>query len=61
MKLEEFDKIKELYDVSIMELSKEDNESLFKYLDEPTQWKSNRKRRTFYASDATRCERQLFY
>ncbi len=42
MKLEEFDKVKELYDVSIMELSKEDNDSLFKYLDEPSQWKSNR-------------------
>jgi hypothetical protein len=61
MKLEEFDKIKGLYDESIMDLSKEDTQTLFNYLDEPSQWKSNRTRRTFYASDATRCERQLFY
>jgi len=61
MKIEEFDKIKELYDESILELTKEDTADLFKYLDKPIQWKSNRTRRTFYASDATRCERQLFY
>ena len=61
MKIEEFDKIKELYDESIMDLSKDDTQTLFNYLDEPSQWDSNRKRRTFYASDATRCERQLFY
>jgi len=61
MKIEEFDKIKELYDESILELTKEDTADLFTYLDKPIQWKSNRTRRTFYASDATRCERQLFY
>jgi len=61
MKIEEFDKIKGLYDESIMDLSKDDTQTLFNYLDEPSQWDSNRKRRTFYASDATRCERQLFY
>jgi hypothetical protein len=59
MKPEEFKEIEELYERNVMRPSTRDENYLFKYLNESERLPSNKRRRYFYASDATRCERSL--
>lgn len=59
MKPEEYEKITELYEKNVITPLKRDSAYLFKYLNESDRLSSNKKRRVFYASDATKCERSL--
>ena len=59
MKPEEFKELTELYKDSLVDLSKPSKDFLFSHLNRAPNLKSNKTRRVFYASDATRCERNL--
>ena len=59
MKPQEFEQLQELYKDSIVDISTSNKELLFSHLNRSENLKSNRTRRVFYASDATRCERNL--
>ena len=59
MKPEEFKELEGLYKDSLVDLSKPSKDFLFSHLNRAPNLKSNKTRRVFYASDATRCERNL--
>ena len=59
MKPNEFKELEELYKSSIIDVPSGSKESLFSILNKSENLKSNKIRRVFYASDATRCERNL--
>ena len=59
MKPEEYNEIKELYSKNVITPLKRDSAYLFKYLNKPERLPSNKTRRAFYASDATKCKRAL--
>ena len=59
MKQEEFDKIYELYEKNIVDIEDVHFKKLEDVLNQPRTLKSNKQRRTFYASDASKCQRQL--
>jgi len=59
MKPEEYEELRELYDKKLVKVNQREISYLLKYINEPRRLESNRTRRVFYASDATRCGRAL--
>ena len=59
MKPDEYEEIKELYDKSLIKIGKREKDYFFSNINRPENLHSNRTRRTFYASDATKCERAI--
>ena len=59
MKPNEYEELKELYSKTVLDITPENKEMLFSHLNRSENLPSNRTRRVFYASDATRCERNL--
>ena len=59
MKQEEFESLIDLYEKNIIDIDEQTLSSLTDVLDQPRTLKSNKIRRTFYASDATKCQRAL--
>ena len=59
MKPNEYEELKELYDENVVEVSQREVGYLLGQINESDRLPSNKKRRVFYASDATKCERAL--
>ena len=59
MKPEEYKELRKLYDKNLVEVDYHEVNYLLKYINESDRLPSNKTRRAFYASDATKCERAL--
>ena len=59
MKPEEYKELQELYNKNLVEVDQHEVSYLLKYINESDRLPSNKTRRAFYASDATKCERAL--